>query len=389
MKQIYWKAIQSRFFDTIRPRISHIGYYLLKGKARGTNYDLSILVFAGYENIVHYMSNLAYSEKPQITALGRVNYQRIPSIIVSINPDIVFAEFNEIFTDFFSKTFLILPRINFTLDISPPLETIIARMRRIRKRSIRKIEKFPYTFEVTRNLDKFNFFYHKIYAPFVSKTAREDFARSTPIAIAKEWFLKGELLFVKSNEEYLSGLLYHPENKSVHCRLISYTEGMAGQAALYYLIQRSKEKGYTKINYGETSPFMSDGLFLYKRSWGMKIKPKLKGSPVLAIKLCNFEEAVQNFLASNPFIFTDFKGLIGLTLQNSDHIDINSVYRKFYTPGLQKLIILYPRKKRNTLHLSTFKTCPLPTLSPIDFLVKLVSKMDFDACLIDFSTQRL
>lgn len=373
-----------RLFNRVRPRISHTKSFILEGKTKA-NLDLSILVFANYENIVHYISKLTYSAEPQITPLGRVTYKDISSIIANKKPDIVFAEFDDVFKEVFSKTFLILPRVNFSLDISPPVEAIIARMMRIRRRSIQKIEQLPYSYEVTKSLDKLKYFYDKIYLPFTLEGTKTDIARLTPIETVKEWLQKGELLFVKSNGTHLSGLLYNPENGTMHCRLIAYSEGMAGQAALFHLIKTAKKKGYTKVNYGETSPFINDGLFFYKKSWGMEMKPKIKNYKVLGVKFCNFEKAVQGFLIDNPFIFTDFENLTGLVHLSSGDINPHSLHHKYYTPGMHKLMILYPEKCKDAYQILAPQSCPMPILSAVYSMTELAAKAGFSACMFDFS----
>lgn len=385
IKDIIWRIIRTPVFNGIRPRIVHTRSFLLKGKTKG-NLDMSILVFTNYENIANYVSDLAYSQERQVQDMGRVTYHELSSIVANTKPDMVFAELEAIFLDFFSKKeFLILPRINFSLDISSPLELIRERTMRVRRRNIQKIERFPYTYEVTNDLEKLNLFYNRIYLPLISETANSNFGRPTPMETAKEWFQKGELLLVKSDDKYVSGLLYHPENASMHCRMIAYTEGIAGQAALYHSIQNLKEKGYARINYGDTSPFMSDGLFFYKKSWGMEMKPRLKDCMIFGIKFCNFEETVQDFLRNNPFIFTDRGSLISLILSDSNDVDPASLCRKYYSPGLHKLMAFRPEKNRDTNRMLAPLDGSSPMLGAVNLITKLASKRDFATCMFDFS----
>lgn len=382
--RILWRLMQSRLFDIIRPRISRTQTFLIEGKT-ARNLDLSIVVFANYKNIVHYVAKLAYSEEPQITPLGRVTHQDISSIIADKKPDMVFAEVDDVFKGFFSKTFLILPRVNFSLDISPPVETILARMKRVRRRNIHKIKKLDYTYEVTRSLDKLKYFYDEIYLPFTSEGTKTDIARLTSRETTNEWLQKGELLFVKTSDTYLAGLLYHPEDGTSHCRLIAYSEGAAGQAALFHLIQMAKEKGHVRINYGETSPFLNDGLFFYKKSWGMEMKPKIKNYKVLALRLGNFGEAVQDFLIDNPFIFTDFESLIGLVFLDSCNSNPDSLYSRYYTPGLHKLMILHPEKDNDAYQAMAGESCSTPKLNALDMIRQLAHEAGFETRMFDFS----
>jgi hypothetical protein len=201
----------------------------------------------------------------------------------------------------------------------------------------------------------------------------------------KKWFLSGELLLVKSNEGCLAGLLYHPESGDIiHCRLIAYTEGLAAQAAFYHLIRTAKENGYTKIDYGVAPPFMNDGLFFYKKSLGMEINPITDS--VLAVKICNFKRPVQNFLINNPFIFTDFKNMIGLAML-SKHIEeanLSSFSHKHYVRGLHKLLLLYPKKYREKLGTLPSQGVSEMKLAAVDMLIQLMTAVDYELGIFSF-----
>lgn len=383
--RVIWRVLQWRLFSTIRPRLVHTNCFLLKGKTK-ENLDLSLLVFSNYENIAYYLSNFAFSTEPQTTFLGRTTCNKLSSIISKNKPDLVIGQFAGIFSRFLSKSFLVLPAVNFSLGISRPTQEIVADMMTLRRRSIRKVEDSSYVYEVTRDLEKFESFYRNIYLPFAAKTARESFSRLIPFATVKKWFLSGELLLVKSNNEYLAGLLYHPEPSGViHCRLIAYTEGLAAQAALYRLIQKAKQDGYTRIDYGVAPPLMSDGLFFYKKSLGMEIDPVMDA--VLAVAICNFEKPVQNFLISNPLVFTDFKDMIGLvTLPRSSDVNLSSLCHKYYARGLHKILFLYPEEYTEKFQALSSKAVSEIKLGALDSMVQLARTMNYEIGIFGFQT---
>jgi len=383
VKQATWRIYKTRYFDNVRTRIGHTKFFHLKGKTKRTNCDLSILLFAR-ENVVNYISDLAYSEKPQIKSMGNATYNNIPSIIAGLKPDIVFADVHEVFSKFFSKTFLILPYVTSTLDISAPWETIYARMKRVRKRNIQEIHGLSYDYEITRMRDKFHLFYQEMYLPFILKRPAK-LSGFTPIDPASEMFSRGGLILVKSKNRNVAGILYHFVNETLHCALMAYDDGLAGQAALYFLIKWAKEKGYKEIHYGTTPPFMNDGLYLYKRSWGMKVNNNPKR--MLAIRFNNFERAVQDFLLDNPFIFRHSTSLIGLILLNTNNVNPSILYRKYYTRGLNKLLTLYPERDTRTRKMLNAGDSHVSVLEPVNSLIKLVYYKNFNMRLIDFSEE--
>lgn len=379
-----WRVLQWHVFSRVRPRLVHTDSFLLKGKTKN-GLGLSVIVFSNYENIVHYLSKFAFSNEQQITRLGRVTYHNMFSVITEHKPDLVLGQFAGVLSKFLSKSFLVLPSVNFSLDISRPTEEIVANMMYLRRRSIRKIEDSQYVYEVTKNPKEFEDFYRDIYLPFSAKTARGSFSRLIPFDTVEKWFLSGELLLVKSAGGCFAGLLYHPEPGGIiHCRLIAYTEGLAAQAAFYHLIRTAKDAGYKKIDYGVAPPLMSDGLFFYKKSLGMEIDPIMDS--VLAIQICNFGKPVQDFLISNPFVFTDFKSMIGMAALSTsvDKVNLSSFCHKHYVQGLHKLILLYPKEYKKRLEALASQDIPDMKLSPINTLMQLTSAANYEMGILKF-----
>lgn len=79
---------------------------------------------------------------------------------------------------------------------------------------------------------------------------------------------------------------------------------LSGQAALFFLIKWAKGNGIEYLDYGLCSPFLKDGLFAYKKEWGMSIcsRPECFAS---ALKLFSVDEACLSFLQGNPFVVLD------------------------------------------------------------------------------------
>jgi hypothetical protein len=379
VKGALWRVLKLRVFSRFQHRILHTNSFLLEGKTKD-NLNLSLLVFCDYENVVNYISKFAFSEEPKTENLGRVTYHNMLSLVNRIKPDLVFGEFPGVIRSLISQSFLVLPRVNFFLDISLPMEQILGNMITLRRRSIRKIEASSFVYEATKDPEKLTQFYQEIYLPLVSKTEHSSLSRFTPFEVMKKWFLRGELLLVRQNDAYLAGLLYHPERgDTVHCRVIAYTEGLAAQAALYHLIQTSKRDGYTTLNYGPASPFMNDGLFFYKKSLGMRTGVGNFDS-FFGVKICSFERSTRDFLVSNPFIFSTSKGMMGLVtlLKPLEEVNLSSVCHNHYVRGLNKLMIVYPQMEKDKPRFSSPTVSLKSITGGIDSFMKLVRSANYE-----------
>lgn len=391
VNHIFWRVMQSRVMDKIRTVICRTPVFRLEGKTRTSQFDLSTLTFAG-EETTRYFSELAYSDEVKIKYLGKTTYHSIPSAIADEKPDIVFAEFDRMFSKYLYRRFLLLPYIDTVLDISVPWDVILSRMRRDRRRGIREIKDRSYIYEITRDIEKFNLFYYKMYLPFCKKRHGKK-ARFIPVIYSKKTFQKGGLLLVKLDGKYVSGILYGLNKNTLfvpqHAVYLGRDEYIAGQAALYFLMRWAKEKGYRQIDYGSTPPFANDGLFRYKRSWGMKIRPVSRFQKILGMRLCNFGNAVRDFLKENPFIFLDSERLQGLVLLDSNETDLRSIRHHYHTPGLSGLVIFHAPENTPPA------TCiPIHEISsgekprPLKSLARLASKIGIKACFLELSSER-
>ena len=397
------RVMRVRFVSDFLAKMCSIQVFLIRGNKKGTHSNL-VTLFFGDEKLVYYFSKLVYSRYPTIRTLGEITYSNISSRIAGTKADIVLVHTHTIFSGFLSrKGFLILPIIRQTQDVSGSWDAFYARMSRGRRRDIRAIEKLGYTYETSREPKGLSFFYHKMYLPYILKRHRESAKPSTFDGLRK-CLRNGGLLFVKLDGKYVSGLFYYMYKNQMHNICSGAYEGRdeyyakgAVQAARYFLIHWSRQQGYKEIDHGHSDPFMKDGIFTYKKGWGMKVKlnDDIIRSPVYALKPCNFGNAVREFLADNPFIFTDFKSLRGLVFLNSrspTEGKLKNLYRLYYTPGLSDLVVI--SYSTNNASGSVFKVTPEGRVlekyslieavpGSLDFLTKLAPNMSFNIYLID------
>jgi len=334
------------FLHRLLTRIRHIECYIIKGKTKSNGRELSVL-FLGNPQSLYYLVDLVFSEPYQIRSIGQLTLKNAILMSEKIPSDIMFIESEGGFSGEFSRNFLILPHLTWILDITPSLESLITKMRRIRRRQIRVLQEAKYIYEYTNSIEKFGFFYNRMYVPYILK--RHD--KSATIVSQKRFvenFKTRGLLLVKSGGWYVSGISFNRKNYTIECELLgidpNVNDGLAGQAALYGLIKWAKEKGFREIDYGRTTPFASDGAYWYKRTWGMRIKPY--HDLIFGMHVNKLSDGALDFLSSNPFVFLCNGDLIIVMLLNSDHVDPKSIYSKYYSPGLKGIIVIH--KNNNT-----------------------------------------
>jgi hypothetical protein len=117
-------------------------------------------------------------------------------------------------------------------------------------------------------------------------------------------------------------------------------------AADYFSILVGIERGFVRMDFGEAPPFMSDGLFQFKRGLGMWVRAARGDSAqVFGVRFSGLGESVRRFLSVNSFVFVDGEGLSGVVfLERVDELSV----KPFCVPGLTSLYIVSPEVHRSS-----------------------------------------
>ena len=341
LDSIIWAIIRTRLFNQIRPKLWHSTVYLLEGKTKHSEFNLSTIVFARKEYAA-YVSKLIYVEEPKIKFLGNLAFSDIRSLAENTTHDLILIEANESFSGFLlDNGFFVLPQINFTLDISDSMAAILSRVDRAKRRHIRRLVQATYTYEITKDPVKLRSFYYEMYLPhMLAKHGKS--ARPVSFSVCRKFFAKGFLVLIKLQHEYVSGMILVANYDELYQPIIGVKNidkdiTLGTYATYYYATILGKKKGYNCIDFGDAPPFVLDGLFQYKKGWGMRIRPpKNPGAQVFGIRFSNLGEAVKDFLLTNPFIFIDGKNLSGLTFLDS----FRNTRKYFEINGLSNLLFI-------------------------------------------------
>jgi hypothetical protein len=146
-----------------------LSVYLLQGREKWGGNSLSTL-FLGDERGVLFFSDLLYLEEPLKESLGQVFIWRIKSRLNLELPrtDLIFIKIDGLFSRFLPQEgFIIIPEWTlFMMDLSRPLQEVwnLSKNKSLRE-NLRQIKKQNYSYEMTRDPYKFEYFYHQMYLP--------------------------------------------------------------------------------------------------------------------------------------------------------------------------------------------------------------------------------
>ncbi len=339
--------------ESIKLPIFEIG-----GKEKHSNSYVKV-IFCGNQKSFYYLGKKIFDNsytKKKIGEISIYNHRKLNEIGASRDADIVIIKISRFFKHFFKKNnFYIMPEwVNLVLDTSKTYQEIKEGFSSGAKKDIKMIKKYGYDYELTDDEEKLKYFYYNMFLPYILKKHSEEteeyYLRYIKMMLGRS---KLKLLLVRYCGKYIcGGLVTINKNKAIlpsmgvlHAEE-KYVKSYATSALFYFHILSAIKAGVNEINYGDTRTILSDGVFQYKKKWGMKIKKSLFQSNVLALKINKKNPGVLSFLKNNPFIFEENNSFKGLILYDEDkpltHLEIYRLYKRFYAPGIEKLEIISP-----------------------------------------------
>lgn len=322
-------------------------------KANGNSDSPGVtLLIAGRRDVSPFFLDRMYNAEPKATRQGRRLMWRIPSL-ENCQVNSVMIEADRCFSRFLShRGFVAIPEwVLFTMDVSMPVEKIIGACKKREKENLRKIRQYQYVWEVVRDRERLHSFYHKMYLPYIISRFGK-LALLASLGYMENLLQKGELLLVKRGAEYVAGSLISTASSIPMLAFMGVKDGRtdyvkqgAISALYYYTILWAKERGYTELDWGHCRPILNDGLFLYKKRWGMRIQrsPRKHGTLYLAIDRLN--PYLEQFFINNPLVYDDRGQLKGLLFfpenDRPTTQEIEALKKKYFIPGLEGFKVVF------------------------------------------------
>lgn len=335
--------------------------YIVTGKEINTGTDLSILFISDSTVDLYVIEKIflkGYKIKKHnkfliwnIRKLFRDSQTRLKNI------DGIFIKSHFFYYRFFRKNgFTIIPTfISMTLDISKPIDLIKKNFSSNIKTEINKLKRNGFNYCIYSDIEKFNFFYHKMYLPYINHRYREhSLIVNYPSMLMLFYRECSNLMLINNDEKHVLGSIFTIKKNIVRGLFSGIIDGnnhnrkQSAYAALYYFtILNAKQIHAKTLHIGTCRSFLNDGLLQYKRKWGASISCPSEDNResmqyVYAFKFFNFNKGIKSFLLNNPFIYIGKK---------------NKMYGAFFTEKSGKL------KPEETRHLE--KIYKLPNINDL------------------------
>ncbi len=244
--------------------------------------------------------------------------------------------------------FVIPDWVRFFMRVPDSMEEYLKNTRGIRS-DLRMVRRHKYTCEVSHDPGELTLFYNDMYVPYISRR----FSRLSYIhdnSFLKRLLKTGAILFVKSQNEYAAGQFLIFSDQTLWAKWLGIKDGNEKYlkkavigAINYFAIQWAIDKKFKNIDFGLCRAFLSDGVFRYKRKWGMTLANNNMNTRFSGLKVCSLTKGVRHFLKRNAFIFCrngELEGLVCFDEESGSRKDLLDLYRRNHTEGLKTLNML-------------------------------------------------
>ena len=326
-----------------------LNVWVITGKEILSKQKLTI-IYIGSEKHKNFLTKLAFDNSYKEDYIGKTWLWRIfktvkarghaCSLMVAEAPKSSLVLFGK------KKCFYVPFWVTGEVDISADISSLI-RNKRSLKSDLGRIKKNNLHFELTNEPAQFDNFYHNIYLPYITKRFGNRAVIVTYDFMKRE-FRNCDLLLVKKEKEYISGILLAYTKNGARLWSLGVKDGNSDYikdgaigAIFYFSILHLKEKGYKKVDFGGSRAFLKDGVLWSKKKRGQKIVGTHKIG--FLIKPLSKTPAVEGFFLNNPFIYVHenrFNGAIFAEAGRSfSKEDFQRFYKDYYLNGMSKLFI--------------------------------------------------
>jgi hypothetical protein len=194
-------------------------------------------------------------------------------------------------------------------------EDVVGRFRKnTRSTDLRLVRKYKYTWDVVTDPAAIKYFYHELYLPYVHQRFQEAVS-----IVDDEWFIaaaqNGGLLRILNKDQVIAGAVLCDEKQFLDWiwvgALMQNGQDVhkgAFSSLYYYSIKYAHDMGFPNIIIGGTRPFLTDGVYRFKRKWGAQIVGGRAKESSLFIDFNYRSQICKQWLEASPFITEQSKG---------------------------------------------------------------------------------
>ena len=311
------------------------------------------VLVAGPDPLAYDLPRRLFSSSPKQTVIGMTPLWRLNSMLEKTERDfdLVLARVDKLAArSFFPSTYLRMPELIDTGRALPDNPASLLRASESLTRDIRVARQNGLETSFSGLLDDFEEFYRSMYIPF-TRTRHGAAARLRNEISLRNCFRRGGLIWLTRGGERLAGLVFELTGDALRTSAYGTRDGYAGltkkgvASALYFhAIRHAIEHGRRFLDLGGCRACLNDGVLLYKRKWGVRVRPRTANQFYTLIRWAAWNPAVATFFADLPVLHQAGSRLTAITAiptaQIATQADVDKIYHALHVPGVDEFVIV-------------------------------------------------
>lgn len=214
---------------------------------------------------------------------------------------------------------------------------------------LRRIRRHKLEYEITRDPEKFDDFYHNMYLPYIKDTFGKC-AWYRDYEDMKSTLSHGDLQLIRQGDKTIAGqiIVHFPEgscipNIGVRDGNRDYVQQGASCALYHYGLQYMDSLGIKRAWVSWSRPFLRDGVLRFKKKWSQQIVDVETSPHGFALRASVDCPAAAAFLGNNPFMEKRGDKYFGAVFSNDERLysdeDLQTLQHDYFHPGMTSLDI--------------------------------------------------
>jgi hypothetical protein len=239
----------------------------------------AVYIGAGYS--FEELRHILFPTPPEVKELSRVFLWQVPALArrFAAQGELVVCEMNHILRWRPKGAYVFAtPRwIRQVLDITRPMDNILADMNQNVRRNLRKMTKQGFSYTFTQESQDFDLFYHKMYRPYIQKRHGRR-ATQNEYEPLRHQFERGGLILVQRDQQPICGMLCltrgdmcEAHQMGVHEDHFAQVKKGANVALWWFMMDWARRNGLRLFDFGASRAQTGNGTFNFKRQWGTRV----------------------------------------------------------------------------------------------------------------------
>ena len=291
----------------------------VQGRSMAGRPDASVIL-AGGSPVNSYILERLFDGDTVTTPLGRCWLGALPKRLRSLKDeaDLVIARVETgVSRRLFGDAFLRMPEIVDAQIAVPHPDERWPRSKSARS-NVTRVKKSGLGWSISHDPADFDFFYDKIYEPYV----RDRFGASAAVAsrgMLRFRFAQGGLQWILHGSDRVAGQLLESCGRQLRCVVVGYDPAYdanrlgVGAATMIFAVHYAQSQGFDVIDLGGSRPSLHDPVLLNKRFWGADFMVRDRATHDLVVAWPTWNDMAANFLTTLAPVHREDRDLVGFT----------------------------------------------------------------------------